>query len=53
MDAVESGDAARVGRHLRDVFEFAESVALLPFYYQEWLRLREISGRLTAIGLAA
>ena len=103
VDIVESGDAARVGRHLRDmmrwniklsdleaanfgivwlfmigllvfsigtaaqrtveygmvfavvmyVFEFAESVALLPFYYQEWLRLREISGRLAAIGLAA
>lgn len=35
------------------VFEFAESVALLPFYYQEWLRLREISGRLTAMGLAS
>ena len=103
VDAVESGDPARVGLHLRDmmrwniklsdleaanfgivwlfmiallvfsiataaertveygmvfavvmyVFEFAESVALLPFYYQEWLRLREISGRLTAMGLAS
>ncbi len=35
------------------VFEFAESVTLLPFYYQQWLRLREISGRLTAITAAA
>ena len=102
VDAVASGDAARVGRHLRDlmrwnirlsdleaanfgivwlfmigllvfsigeaadktvaygmvfaivmyVFEFVGSVTLLPFYYQEWLRLREISGRLAAIDLA-
>ncbi len=101
VDAVESADAVRVGRHLRDmmrwniklsdleaahfgivwlfmvallvfsigsaasetlaygtvfavvmyVFQFAESVALLPLYYQQWLRLREISGRLAAIGL--
>ena len=103
VDAVESGDPARVGLHLRDmmrwniklsdleaanfgivwvlmvgllvfsvaeaaertveygmvlavvmyVFEFAESVTLLPFYYQQWLRLREISGRLTAVTAAA
>ena len=33
------------------VFQFSESVTLLPFYYQQWLRLREISGRLTAIGV--
>ena len=103
VDAVESGDAARVGRHIRDlmrwniklsdleaanfgivwlfmigllvfsigttaettveygtvfavvmyVFQFAESVILLPFYYQQWLRLREISGRLAAIDPAS
>ena len=103
VEAVESADAARVGRHLHDmmrwniklsdleaanfgivwlfmiallvfsietaadntvqygtvfavvmyVFQFSESVILLPFYYQQWLRLREISGRLAAIGLAA
>ena len=35
------------------VFQFAESVTLLPFYYQQWLRLREVSGRLTAIGAAS
>ncbi len=102
VDAVASGDAVRVGLHLRDmmrwnirlsdleaanfgivwlfmigllvftigeaadqtfeygmvfavvmyVFQFVESVMLLPFYYQQWLRLREISGRLSAIGLA-
>ena len=101
VEAVESADAARVGRHLRDmmrwnirlsdleaanfgivwlfmvgllvfsinsaagenveygivfaivmyVFQFSESVTLLPFYYQQWLRLREISGRLAAIGV--
>ena len=28
------------------VFQFMESMMLLPFFYQEWLRLREISGRL-------
>ena len=32
------------------VFEFMESMMLLPFHYQEWLRLREISGRLEAAG---
>ena len=103
VEAVESADAARVGRHLHDmmrwniklsdleaanfgivwlfmiallvfsietaadntvqygtvfavvmyVFQFSESVILLPFYYQQWLRLREISGRLAAIGLAS
>ena len=96
VDAVESGDAVRVGRHIRDmmrwniklsdleaanfgivwlfmigllvysieaaaektvaygtvfaivmyVFQFMESIASLPLYYQQWLRLREISGRL-------
>ncbi len=30
------------------VFEFMESMMLLPFYYQNWLRLREITGRLAA-----
>ncbi len=28
------------------VFEFMESMMLLPFHYQQWLRLKEISGRL-------
>ncbi|MDE2762713.1 MAG: ABC transporter six-transmembrane domain-containing protein [Gemmatimonadota bacterium] len=28
------------------VFQFMESMMMLPFFYQEWLRLREISGRL-------
>ena len=28
------------------VFQFVESMMMLPFYYQQWLRLREISGRL-------
>ncbi|MDE0098086.1 MAG: ABC transporter six-transmembrane domain-containing protein [Truepera sp.] len=100
VDVVKSADAARAGRHLRDlmrwkiklsdleaanfgivwlfmiallvfsirsaanetveygtvfavvmyVFQFAESVILLPLYYQQWLRLREISGRLATIG---
>lgn len=99
VDAVESGDAARIGRHLREtmrwniklsdleagtfgvawlflfgllvysiavtaenmvaygavfaivmyVFQFTESVASLPLYYQQWLRLREISGRLVTL----
>ena len=99
VDAVESGDAARVGSHIRDmmrwniklsdleaanygivwlfmiallvfsigaaadniveygkvfaivmyVFQFMEAVMSLPLYYQQWLRLREISGRLTAM----
>ena len=99
VDAVESGDAARVGSHIRAmtrwniklsdleainygvvwlfmvallvfsigaaadsiveygkvfaivmyVFQFMEAVMALPLYYQQWLRLREISGRLTAM----
>ena len=99
VDAVESGDAARVGRHIRDmmrwnirlsdleaanfgivwlfmiallvfsigaaaddiveygkvfaivmyVFQFMEAVMSLPLYYQQWLRLREISGRLVTM----
>ena len=99
VDAVESGDASRIGRHLREmmrwniklsdleagtfgvvwlfligllvysiavtaentvaygavfaivmyVFQFTESVTSLPLYYQQWLRLREISGRLVAL----
>ena len=32
------------------VFEFMESMMMLPFHYQQWLRLREISGRLEAVG---
>ena len=31
------------------VFQFMESVMLLPLYYQQWLRLREISGRLARV----
>ena len=31
------------------VFQFLESVVSLPLYYQQWLRLREISGRLVAM----
>ncbi|MCY4076668.1 MAG: ABC transporter six-transmembrane domain-containing protein [Acidobacteria bacterium] len=103
VDAVGSGDALRVGRHLRDlmrwnirlsdleaanfgvvwlfmvgllvfsvsaaaeatteygsvfavvmyVFQFGDSVILLPFFYQQWLRLREISGRIAAAGVGA
>ena len=102
VDAVESGDPARVGGHLQAlmrwniklsdleavnfgvvwlflmgllgfsigsvaqqtieygtvfavvmyVFQFTESVIVLPLYYQQWLRLREISGRLGAISTA-
>ena len=34
------------------VFQFMESVMLLPLFYQQWLRLREISGRLArAVGV--
>ncbi len=32
------------------VFQFMESMMMLPFHYQQWLRLREISGRLAAVG---
>ena len=32
------------------VFEFMESMMMLPLHYQHWLRLREISARLEAVG---
>ncbi len=35
------------------VFQFGDSVILLPLYYQQWLRLREISGRIAAAGVAS
>lgn len=35
------------------VFQFTESVIVLPLYYQQWLRLREISGRLGTVSVAA
>ncbi|MDE2664180.1 MAG: ABC transporter six-transmembrane domain-containing protein [Gemmatimonadota bacterium] len=35
------------------VFQFVESLMALPFYYQQWLRLREISGRLARVGAEA
>lgn len=31
------------------VFQFMESMMMLPFHFQQWLRLREISGRLAAV----
>ena len=31
------------------VFQFMEAMMMLPFFYQEWLRLREISGRLETV----
>lgn len=34
------------------VFQFVESMMGIPLYYQQWLRLREISGRLATAGLA-
>ena len=35
------------------VFQFVESMLGIPLYYQQWLRLREISGRLAGVGVAA
>ena len=49
--AKETAEYGTVFAVVMYVFQFAESVALLPFYYQQWLRLREISGRLATIGL--
>lgn len=34
------------------VFQFAESVILLPMYYQQWLRLRDISRRIATLDSA-
>ncbi|WP_419861828.1 ABC transporter six-transmembrane domain-containing protein [Candidatus Palauibacter sp.] len=35
------------------VFQFVESMLGIPLYYQQWLRLREISGRLAGVGVEA
>ena len=42
-DTVEYGGVVAVVMY---VFQFMESVAMLPLFYQQWLRLREIVGRL-------
>lgn len=43
-DTVEYGGVVAVVMY---VFQFIESVAMLPLFYQQWLRLREIVGRLS------
>lgn len=51
--AVENTDEyGKVFAVVMYVFQFMESVAMLPLYYQEWLRLREITGRLIDGGSA-
>ena len=35
------------------VFQFVESMLGIPLYYQQWLRLREITGRLAGVGVEA
>ena len=51
--AVENTDEyGKVFAIVMYVFQFMESVAMLPLYYQEWLRLREITGRLRDGGSA-
>lgn len=51
--AVENTDEyGKVFAIVMYVFQFMESVAMLPLYYQEWLRLREITGRLIDGGSA-
>lgn len=42
-DQVQYGEVFAVVMY---VFEFMEAVTLLPLHYQQWLRLREIAGRL-------
>lgn len=42
----DTGEYGEVFAVVMYVFQFMESVILLPMYYQEWLRLREIAGRL-------
>ena len=46
-DTVEYGGVVAVVMY---VFEFMESVVMLPLFYQQWLRLREIVGRLAEAG---
>ena len=33
------------------VFQFVESMLGIPLYYQQWLRLREMAGRLAGVGV--
>ncbi len=42
-DQVQYGEVFAVVMY---VFQFMEAVTLLPLHYQQWLRLREITGRL-------
>lgn len=44
-DQVQYGEVFAVVMY---VFQFMEAVTLLPLHYQQWLRLREITGRLDA-----
>jgi hypothetical protein len=51
--AQQTVEYGRVFAVVMYAFQFTESVIVLPLYYQQWLRLREISGRLGAIPAAA
>lgn len=45
----DGGEYGQVFAVVMYVFQFMESVMMLPMHYQEWLRLREIAGRLAKI----
>ncbi|MEM8897629.1 MAG: ABC transporter six-transmembrane domain-containing protein [Bacteroidota bacterium] len=47
--AVQHGDIGYVFALVMYVFQYTESVITLPYFYQQWLRLQEISGRLSQV----
>ncbi|MEM7512498.1 MAG: ABC transporter six-transmembrane domain-containing protein [Bacteroidota bacterium] len=47
--AVQHGNVGFVFALVMYVFQYAESVVTLPYFYQQWLRLQEISERLSQV----
>ncbi|MEM7514261.1 MAG: hypothetical protein AAF388_25270, partial [Bacteroidota bacterium] len=47
--AVQNGNVGFVFALVMYVFQYAESVVTLPYFYQQWLRLQEISERLSQV----
>ncbi len=53
VQAVGAGNAIKAGAVMSIVmyvFQFAEGAGMLPLYFQQFLRLQEISGRLKQVG---
>ena len=49
--AVQHGNVGFVFALVMYVFQYTESVVTLPYFYQQWLRLQEISARLNQVAI--